>query len=287
MVSRRTPARHVFPDQTASETPRVASAPSIESAIPGQGPVIVMTAALAEASAVARAFRLSAPESEWKQATLEGRWSLVRCGVGKSNAAMCVARGLRGMDEPGAVVLNLGICGVLPAESNSHHPMPAPQVGSVVVAEASVYADEGVQTPDGFQDMAGLGFPYWAGAKGGASCMSVVAEGGLVERVASKLAERVGASVHVGRIATVSTCSGTNALAREIAARTGAIAEGMEGAAVGHAVARCAEGGRQIDFLEVRVVSNTTGDRGKQVWDIKGALTTLTRVAEALRGAPA
>ena len=67
--------------------------------------------------------------------------------------------------------------------------------------------------------------------------------------------------------------------------RTGAIAEGMEGAAIGHALARCTGRGTKPEFLEIRVVSNTTGDRGRQVWDIKGALATLTRVAAALRGA--
>jgi futalosine hydrolase len=75
---------------------------------------------------------------------------------------------------------------------------------------------------------------------------------------------------HVQAIATVSTCSGTNALAREIVTRTGAEVEAMEGAAVGLVASRLGVG-----FAEVRVISNTTGDRGSQQWDLPGALAAL------------
>lgn len=76
-----------------------------------------------------------------------------------------------------------------------------------------------------------------------------------------------------GPVATVSTCSGLDSLAGQVRARTGALAEAMEGAAVGQVAHRLG-----IPFGELRVVSNTTGDRPRQVWDLKGALERLAAV---------
>ena len=198
------PIHDLAPYQTAAKEFSVTAASSTDSVLLGHGPVIVVAAALAEAGAIARALHVPAPEVEWRQVSLGSRWSLACCGVGKANAAMCVGRGLKGMDEAGAVVLNLGICGGLPAEGGS------PLVGSVVVGEASVYADEGILTPRGFLDMASQGFPYWAGAETGASgqglgraggtggCTMVAANTALVERVAAGMEGRVGATVRTG-----------------------------------------------------------------------------------------
>jgi futalosine hydrolase len=74
----------------------------------------------------------------------------------------------------------------------------------------------------------------------------------------------------VSAIATVSTCSGTDAAATEIAHRTGAAAEAMEGAAVGLVAFR-----HKVAFAEVRVISNTTGDRSRQVWALEESLAEL------------
>jgi futalosine hydrolase len=63
--------------------------------------------------------------------------------------------------------------------------------------------------------------------------------------------------------------------------RTGAVAEAMEGAAVALVAHRL-----RIPMAEVRVVSNTTGSRPRQVWDLKGALARLSDLAAALRDRP-
>jgi nucleoside phosphorylase len=86
-----------------------------------------------------------------------------------------------------------------------------------------------------------------------------------------------GGRVVVGRIATVSTCAGTDARAATVARRTGAVAEAMEGAAVAQVASRLG-----VTFAEVRVISNTTGDRANQRWDMRGALGGLSRVAGVL-----
>jgi futalosine hydrolase len=74
----------------------------------------------------------------------------------------------------------------------------------------------------------------------------------------------------VGPIATVATCSGTDEAAESIPRRTGALAEAMEGAAVVHAARRLG-----TPALEIRAISNTTGDRAEQVWDLDRALSAL------------
>ena len=84
------------------------------------------------------------------------------------------------------------------------------------------------------------------------------------------LLDMAGAVFRIGPIATVATCSGTDEAADAIARRTGALAEAMEGAAVVHAARRL-----RVPALEVRAISNTTGDRDRQVWDLAGGLAAL------------
>ena len=237
------------------------------------GEVLILAAAPAEARAVCDAFDASAPESDWVAAPLGPGVELVRTGVGKVNAAIAAARFVD--SERHRAVLNVGVCGALPSPDGS----PALAIGRVVVADVSVYADEGIVTPSGWRDMAGAGFPPGGRGLGGVESfpgMGVPADAQLRRSAL----QAFGASAAHGVIATVSSCSGTDAMAHEIAARTAGIAEGMEGAAVGHAVARVF--GRSVAFLELRTVSNTTGDRDKQVWDLRGALAALTSALRTL-----
>jgi futalosine hydrolase len=241
--------------------------------------VLCIAAAPAEARAIAQGLDAPEPGWDWRPVDAHHNWRLVRSGVGKVNAAGCIIACLAKDIDQTPMVINLGVCGSLGSGP------AAPPIGSVIVASSSLYADEGISTPGGYEDMAAAGFPPWPGAlargESGRGCSGVVAEHGLVQATREKLEAALSVKVLIGPIATVSTCSGTDALAREVAARTGAIAEAMEGAAVAHALMRLRGSAR--DFLEVRVVSNTTGDRDKQVWDLPGALVTLSRVARALR----
>ncbi len=189
-----------------------------------------------------------------------GRWDLLLTGVSKSNAAGTVARTLR--CDVHAAVFSLGIAGVYP-----NHPTLT--LGQAVAGTLSILADDGVMTPTGFVSCADLGFPLFRDAdESGAD--AAPADGELLNR-AAPLVEATGV------IATVSTCSGTNELSQRLAAQTAAVAEGMEGAAVG-LVARRTE----VPFLELRTISNTTGDRAAQVWNIRGALARLTELVARL-----
>lgn len=218
----------------------------------GPGRALLALAAPAEARAALRALNVSdeAALKGWKLHALTDRLDLVVTGVSKANAAGAVARTL----DPGrhAAVLSVGIAGALPGSGLA--------IGSVVLADASLFADEGLLTPAGFQDCAAMGFP--------------IGPGGIAVPAAEDLLPvlRPLADAH-GPVATVSICSGTDAQAAAVQERTAALAEAMEGAAVGVAAARAG-----VPFAEVRVISNTTGDRERQIWDLPGALRILSRL---------
>jgi futalosine hydrolase len=75
----------------------------------------------------------------------------------------------------------------------------------------------------------------------------------------------------------VATCSGTDAAAHAVRTRTGAMAEAMEGAAVVHAARRAG-----VPAIEIRSISNTTGDRAKQQWNIAAAFAALGAVGDSI-----
>ncbi len=191
------------------------------------------------------------PSTEWTLHGIAERFDLVITGVGKANAAGAVARCADPRRHAG--VLSVGLAGALPIQG--------PPIGSVVAATACVYADEGLLSPQGFTDCAAMGFPL-----GPFEGNSPPVSQEILDAVRS-LCDATGA------IATVSTCSGTDAQAGIIAGRTGAIAEAMEGAAVAHAAARL-----EIPGAELRVISNTTGDRARQRWDLALGLRRLRDV---------
>jgi futalosine hydrolase len=189
------------------------------------------------------------PEIEWKLIPCRLPFDIVLTGVGKASAAGAIARSASGAAH--AAVISIGVAGALPSHKIA--------VGDVVLADRCAFADEGVQTEDGWTDIAARGFPPgpWEG-------ISIATHPALL-RALRPLAD------HVGTIATVSTCSGADSLAAECARRTGAIAEAMEGAAI---AATCARIG--LPFAELRVISNHCGSA--PAWDLPGALARLAEV---------
>lgn len=216
-----------------------------------QRPWLLMIAAPKEVRAVLDGMGISTPVPEpWALLPLTPGADLVRCGVGKSAAAGAVARWFDPDHHAG--VLSVGIAGALPGSWL--------ELGAAVLAEPSVFADEGVLTPKGFLSLERMGF--------GADAPPTHPDPG-VRQAWTGLVDAV------APVATVSVCSGTDALAHEVAARTGAKAEAMEGAACGMAARRIDP---QARFAELRVISNTTGNRDRQVWDLGLALARLSEV---------
>lgn len=169
---------------------------------------------------------------------------LVRTGVGAVNAAHAVTVAIL-QDKPTAIV----VCGV-----GGAYPASGLRIGDVLSADMECYGDLGAESPAGFLDMKALGFP-------------------LVEspQLYNDLPMQLFPTARRARFVTVSTCTGTDAAARSIAARTGGAVENMEGAAVAH-VAHL----HRIPVGEVRAISNIVTNRDTTTW----RLTEAARAAQ-------
>jgi len=173
---------------------------------------------------------------------------MVVSGVGRTNAAAATTEAIM-REGPFELVISAGVAGALPGVGLD--------IGEVVVASECVYMEEGIITPEGFLDTAEMGFPLGDFV-------------GNAVPVDPRILELVSDHYRTGPIATVATCSGTDEAARGVVERTGALAEAMEGAAVVQAARRLG-----VPGIEVRSISNTTGDREGQRGDLEGGLKGL------------
>lgn len=166
---------------------------------------------------------------------------IVVTGVGPVNAAHAVTVAIA-KEKPGAIV----VCGV-----GGAYPSSGLSIGGVVCAGMECYGDLGASSPTGFLDMKALGFP-------------------IVEspRLYNDLPMQLFPIERRVKFVTVSTCTGTDAAARAIAARTGGAVENMEGAAVAH-VAHL----HRIPVGEIRGISNMVTDRDPKSWRLHDAAT--------------
>ena len=174
-------------------------------------------------------------------------------GVGKIEATLSLARRLA--QDPPAAVVNFGVAGAW-ARSGL-------DVGDVCLVVEETLADEGVATADGFEDLRALRLAervLWS------------ADAALTDRLAATLP-----GIARVRGTTVSTCSGTDALAQAYAERTQAAVETMEGAAVARV---CEAFG--VPWAQVRAISNRTGDRDRGGWDLRRAKTQLHAAMQRL-----
>ena len=173
---------------------------------------------------------------------------IVVSGIGRTNAAAATTEAIV-RNGPFDLAVNAGVAGALPSGGLS--------IADTVVATRCVYFEEGLWAPSGFKDIAAMGF-----ALGDFPGNVVPVDEAVLARLTDYLS--------CGPIATVATCSGTDEAARLVQQRTGAVAEAMEGAAVVHAAHRLGVGA-----IEIRAISNTTGNRQQQVWKLDDALAAL------------
>lgn len=170
------------------------------------------------------------------------RFALLRMGVGPVNAAHAVTLAIT-RTRPNAIV----VCGI-----GGAYPGSGLGIGDVACADSECYGDLGATSPAGFLDMQALGFPIVEGPP---------AIYNLLPMQLFPAAKRV-------RFVTMSTCTGTDAAARAIEARTGGAVENMEGAAVAHVAAL-----HSIPVGELRGISNLVTDRDTRSWRITAAAT--------------
>lgn len=199
---------------------------------------------------------------------------LVVGGVGKTNAAQAVTALLE-RHAPRAA-LGFGVAGAYPASGLD--------IAGIALADAEIYADEGVESPDGWLSPREMGFPLLT--VGDARYFHAFP----VDRPRTDLAERArraaGPAPVRGAFLTVSTCSGTARRGRELAERHGAVCETMEGAALAHVCALY-----QTPFVHVRAISNAVEDRDLSRWRLAEAADAcaeaVERIAPALLSEPA
>jgi futalosine hydrolase len=186
-------------------------------------------------------------------------------GVGKAAAAASLAIELadrRAHEALPAAVLLFGIAGAFPPR---HRAGTRLRPGAACLVGAERFGDEGVHTERGFRDVADLAL----GAAG-----PFAADEALTGRVARALDLPIVAGV------TVSACSGTDAASAAMSQRGSADVETMEGAAVAVVCARFA-----VPWLELRAISNWTGDRERGEWMLRDAAAVAQGLVRRLLGA--
>jgi futalosine hydrolase len=165
---------------------------------------------------------------------------VVVTGLGPVNAAHATTVAI--IDKrPDEIV----VCGI-----GGAYPSSGLQINDVVSANIEIYGDLGAQSPTGFIDMRSLGFPVVA----------------TPAPLFNELPLQVFPTTALARFVTVSTCTGTESVANEIAARTNGAVENMEGAAVAH-VAHL----HGIPVGEVRGISNLVTNRDVKSWKMREA----------------
>jgi futalosine hydrolase len=192
---------------------------------------------------------------------------LILTGAGKTAAAIHATRALG--SAPCALAVQIGVAGALPGS------MLEP--GDVVLATSEFLADEGVEAPTGWLDLLTLGLPS---AVAGGRVVHNEVPVSIPARTTLSAIEASAAgryAVRAGRLATVSTGSGTDSAAARIASRSSALAETMEGAAA--ALAALHHG---IPFYEVRGISNRAGARDRGSWVIETAADHAAETAALL-----
>lgn len=180
---------------------------------------------------------------------------VVAVGVGPAAAAAGTARRLA-LAEAGGTPYDGVVCAGIGGGFAGRV-----DIGDVVVGTASVAADLGADSPDGFLPVDTLGF--------GAGRLA--ADDGLVRVPFAR----------TGEILTVATATGTAERAERLAAaHPNALAEAMEGFGVAVAAA-----GAGLPYAEIRAISNIIGPRDTGAWRFDTAFAALTAVFTARKAA--
>jgi futalosine hydrolase len=172
---------------------------------------------------------------------------IVVTGVGPVNSAHAATVAVL-EDRPDQIV----VCGI-----GGAYPTSDLRIGDVVCATSEIYGDLGARSPNGFLDMKALGFPVVA----------------TPSPLFNELPLQVYATNIRARFVTVSTCTGTDSVAHEIASRTNGSVENMEGAAVAH-VAHL----HGIPVGELRGISNLVTNRDVKSWKLQEAANAAQEV---------
>jgi len=188
-------------------------------------------------------------------------------GIGQVNMAIQLTR-LLSEYTPEAVML----CGC-----GGHYPDSGLQIGDLALAEVEIYGDLGVATADKFIPLDQLNLPQ------NPQLVPIIQHSIPLNPDILKWAQEILPNAASGAFVTVNRCSGYPDLSAELQQRTGGICENMEGAAAAQV---CTE--FELPILELRGISNPTGTRDPQQWDVRrGAEAAQLGILELLKNWPA
>jgi len=194
--------------------------------------------------------------------------ALLHSGIGKVNAASAVTALLEAFRPTAVIVIGCG----------GAYPNSSLEIGDLALATEEVFADEGVATADGFHPFSDLGFPLLPNQIPRLESRFPVDQQLLkdAQPFFEQLAAYAGCKLIAGPLVTVSTCSGSEQIGKDLELRTGGLCENMEGAAVAQV---CRLYG--IPFMELRGISNRVENRDLDNWDLSGAADIAQRALAA------
>jgi len=194
---------------------------------------------------------------------------LLHTGIGCTTTAINLTRYLE--HETPQAVLMIG-CG-------GSYPNSGLQIGDLALATEEIFGDLGVMTDHQFLPLDQLGIPVEP-----PPVQRIALKTDLQQAVAGVLQHGTALPqrLRCGPFITVNTCSGHPHLSQTLEARTGGICENMEGAAAAQVCALY-----QVPFLELRGISNPTGTRDPDHWDIvRGAEAAQHGLVQILNNWP-
>lgn len=172
---------------------------------------------------------------------------LAHSGIGLVNMAILTSQILN-QYKPDFVVL-VGCGGSYPNSGLSN--------GEIVLADCEIYGDLGVETDDEFLLLTGI-----ASKSNNFNLRDVQQKFTFNKNIIDFIVKSI-PEITVGPFVSVNCCSGTPELSQKMEQRTNGLCENMEGAA---AAQLCAEA--NIPMIELRGISNPTGTRDPEQWDL-------------------
>jgi futalosine hydrolase len=201
------------------------------------------------------------------------RAALAISGCDKTNVAHALTCLLQAVKPKPVLVLQFGVGGAFPSAGRG----AGARVGDIVLATEEIYSDTGSSSPSGWLSAQDLGLPV-ACAGGRESGGRFPLEEPLVRSAAALIQTEAWPEprpeVVTGPCVTASRVTGLSAEGEETAARWGAVAESMEGAAAAHICALYA-----VPFLEIRGISNLILDRDRDSWEVERGVAVAARAA--------
>ncbi len=199
--------------------------------------------------------------------TLEGQTILLsHAGIGQVNMTMQLTR-ILSKHTPIAALL----CGC-----GGAYPDSGLQVGDLALAETEIFGDLGVATADKFIPLDRLNLPQHP------PLAPVIRQSIPLDSDLLNWSREILPDAASGPFVSVNSCSGYPDMSAALQQRTNGICENMEGAAAAQV---CAE--FKIPLLELRGISNPTGTRDPQQWDIaRGTEAAQAGILELLGNWP-